>query len=172
MHDAHLAIFFKKNIFRYNFLFLRVQCKDQNVDVWVMGHLVTQFQVGPCRVPRYPSTRPINRVPGSVLPVLLPESEILCRDKQDRQEDLPLETAKHFVRYALPTKLSRCNDNASHSLSGLRHRLRNRVRLCQDWQLLCLSFYFRVPGYPTVTGIGYPVQTIRAAANNRVCGHA
>ena len=39
-------------------------------------------------------------------------------NKQDRHEDLPLETAKHFVRYALPTKLSRCNDNASPS--GLR----------------------------------------------------
>ena len=25
----------------------------------------------------YPGTRPMNRVPGSVLPVLLPESEIL-----------------------------------------------------------------------------------------------
>ena len=67
-----------------------------------------------------PGTRPMNRVPGSVLPVLLPESEILWRDKQDRQGDLPLETAKHFVSYALPTKLSRCNDNASKStLSGL-----------------------------------------------------
>ena len=33
--------------------------------------------LGPCRVPGYPGTRPINRVPGSVLPVLLPESEIL-----------------------------------------------------------------------------------------------
>ena len=94
-----------------------------------------------------PGTRPMNREPGSILQVLLPESEILWRDKQDRQEDLPLEMAKHFVRYALPTKLSRCNDNASPS--GLRHRLRNRVWLCQDWQL---SFYFRVPGYPTVTG--------------------
>ena len=44
------------------------------------------------------------------------------------------------------------------------HRLRNRVRLCQDWQLLCLSFYFRLPGYPTVTGIGYPVQKISVNA--------
>ena len=25
---------------------------------------------------------------------------------------------------------------------------------------MCLSFYFRVPGYPTVTGIGYPVPKI------------
>ena len=32
-------------------------------------------------------------------------------NKTDRQEDLPLETAKRFVRFALPTKLSRCNDN-------------------------------------------------------------
>ena len=111
-----------------------------------------------------PGTRPMNRVPGSVLPVLLPESEILWRDKQDRQEDLPLETAKHFVRYALPTKLSRCNDNASPSLLGLRHRLRNRVRLCQDWQLLCLPLNFRVPGYPTITGIGYPVPKISVNA--------
>ena len=114
------------------------------------------------------------------------------------QEDLPLETAKHFVRYALPTTLSRCNDHAvdtnytsssqpgtlslvigalgclrqfdfdfededpSASPSGLR--LRNRVRLCQDWQLLCLSFYFRVPGYPTVTGIRYPVPKISVNA--------
>ena len=39
-------------------------------------------------------------------------SNKLWRDKQDRQEDLPLETAKHFVHYALPTKLSRCNDHA------------------------------------------------------------
>ena len=48
--------------------------------------------------------------------------------------------------------------------SRLRHRLRNRVRLCQDWQLLCLSLYFRVPGYPTVTGIGYPVPKISVNA--------
>ena len=82
------------------------------------------------------------------------------RDKQDRQEDLPLKTAKHFVRYGLPTKLSHCNDNASPS--GIR--LRNRVRLCQDWQLVCLSFYFRVSGYPTVTGIGYPVPKISVNA--------
>ena len=77
-----------------------------------------------------------------------------------------METAKHFVRYALPAKLSRCNDNASPSLSpsGLRHRLRNRVRLCQILPLLCLSFYFRVPGYPTVTGIGYPVPKISVNA--------
>ena len=48
-------------------------------------------------------------------------------DKQDRQEDLPLETAKRFVRYALPTKLSRGNDHgpspsaskSSSTLSGL-----------------------------------------------------
>ena len=66
------------------------------------------------------------------------------RDKQDKQEDLPLETATHFVGYALPIQLSRCNDH---------DRLWNRVQLCQDWQLLCVSVYFRVPGYPTVTGI-------------------
>ena len=84
------------------------------------------------------------------------------RGKSLALEDLPLETAKHFVRYALSTKLSRCNDNALPS--GLCHRLRNRVRLCQDWQLLCLSFYFRVPGYPTVTGIGYPVPKISVFA--------
>ena len=37
----------------------------------------TYYTLGPCRVPGYPGTRPMNRVPGSVLPVLLPESEIL-----------------------------------------------------------------------------------------------
>ena len=87
----------------------------------------------------------------------------LWRVKQDWQEDLPLEMANHFVRYALPTKLGRCNDHAvdtSPSPSGLR----NRVRLCQDWQLVCLSFYFRAPGYPTVTGIGYPVPKISVNA--------
>ena len=39
--------------------------------------LCTDYKLGPCRVPGYPDTRPMNRVPGSVLPVLLPESEIL-----------------------------------------------------------------------------------------------
>ena len=93
---------------------------------------------------------------------------------------LPWETAKHFVRYALLTKLSRCNivigalgclrqfdfvfdfedEDPSASPSGLRHRLRVR----QDWQLLCLCFYFRVPGYPTVSGIGYPVPKISVNA--------
>ena len=63
-------------------------------------------------------------------------------DKQGRQEDLPLETAKHFVRYALPTKLSRCNDHgpspsaskSSLTLSGLA-----------TFVLICLFSGTRIP---------------------------
>ena len=40
-------------------------------------HRGTHNGLGPCRVPGYPGTRPMNRVPGSVLPVILPETEIL-----------------------------------------------------------------------------------------------
>ena len=82
------------------------------------------FAVGPCRVP------------GSVCRFYYPNRKFYSnklysnkwwRDKQDWQGDLPLETAKHSVCYALSTKLSRCNDHgpspsaskSSSTLSGL-----------------------------------------------------
>ena len=106
-------------------------------------HQCTCSSLGSCRIPGYPTDQSVG---------------------YDRKIYHWKRQTKDFVRYALPTKLSRCNDNASPLPSGLRHLLRNRVRLCQDWQLLCLSFYCRVPGYPTVTGIGYPVPKISVNA--------
>ena len=45
MHDAHLANFLQKTFSDITFIFVSTsKCKDQKVDVWVMGHLVTQFQ--------------------------------------------------------------------------------------------------------------------------------
>ena len=46
-------------------------------DVTVVYGVLLIGNFGLCRVPGYPGTRAMNRVPGSVLPVLLPESEIL-----------------------------------------------------------------------------------------------
>ena len=96
---------------------------------WIWGFYTKNIRgcpVGPCRVPdrwiEYPV--PFCRF---YYPNRKFYSNKLWRDKQGRQEDLPLETAKHFVRYALPTKLSRCNDHgpspsaskSSSTLSGL-----------------------------------------------------
>ena len=40
-----ISIFVTKHIFRHNFLFMGVQAngKIRKIDVWVIGHLVTQF---------------------------------------------------------------------------------------------------------------------------------
>ena len=84
-----------------------------------------------CRVPVYPTDESGTRVPDRCIGYPVPFCRFYYpnrkwysnkRDKQDKQEDLPLETAKHFVRYALPIQplqRSRSALKSSSTLSGL-----------------------------------------------------
>ena len=82
----------------------RGRFRNENVDDGVSGHR----SIGPCRVPdrwiEYPVPFCRFYYPNRKFYSNKFYSNKLWRDKQGRQEDLPLETAKHFVRYALLTK--------------------------------------------------------------------
>ena len=75
------------------------------------GYSKRTFILGPCRVPDRWIVYPVPFC-RFYYPNLKFYSNKLWRDNQDRQKDLRLEAAKHFVRYGLPTKLSRCDDHA------------------------------------------------------------
>ena len=129
-----------------------------------LTHCVT-FDVGLCRVPGYPTDESSAqfRFAGSITRIGNFTLNIFILINYDAINKADMKTY-HWKRQNILFATRYPLNKAVATITGLRHRLRNRVRLCQDWQLLCLSVYFRVPAYPTVTGIGYPVPKISVNA--------